>query len=467
MYNSKNQYRCEFIRGRAIRDMDNMLPLYANIIERICPCSLETFKKEFDKRLIEYKHIDKKTAANHRTEVVKTLFGMIYEDEDIVFSSERTKKYLKDNDQPAFFKDFLLKIQFPSPVKKSQYYMKWIEDGISCHPYAILFSIMLKAYEEKIIINKDDLGYYILNAKDVLMGHAEPEEVWKEIKHNKSLSIQKKVSNEQHSSSYYQHLSEHLDYLAFANLLTINHDRTVEINPFEIETIKIFASQWNKPLDFDILKYDLNSVDGRRKMEQEWGRYYSRLSKFTDEIGTPITALLNSKNKNENTKCDTIDNEISTVQLGDEGEKYVYEMEKNRVAKYNPRFVGKVLLQGRQKGLGYDIQSVMANGDPERDEFVKYIEVKSTKRVTAPSLNGNWMDTLNITRNEWIAAKQHKDIYFIYRVYFTRDGVYVYILENPYKKSQEREITVVPTLYRIEFRSNAIDESYVEEKNNV
>lgn len=67
--------------------------------------------------------------------------------------------------------------------------------------------------------------------------------------------------------------------------------------------------------------------------------------------------------------------------------------------------------------MGYDIQSVIAEpGD--FSEFVKYIEVKSTKRVTAPDLKDEvWTDTINITRNEWIAAMQHKEFYSIYRVY--------------------------------------------------
>ena len=62
---------------------------------------------------------------------------------------------------------------------------------------------------------------------------------------------------------------------------------------------------------------------------------------------------------------------------------------------------------GKTKGLGYDIQSVVAE-EGDKADFAKYIEVKSTKRVTEPNLSDAcWMDTLNITRNEWIAAQQH------------------------------------------------------------
>ena len=68
-------------------------------------------------------------------------------------------------------------------------------------------------------------------------------------------------------------------------------------------------------------------------------------------------------------------------------------------------------------------------------EFVKYIEVKSTKRLTCPDVNDElWIDTLNITRNEWVAAQQHRDFYSIFRVYFTRDGIHMFILKNPMQK---------------------------------
>lgn len=117
--------------------------------------------------------------------------------------------------------------------------------------------------------------------------------------------------------------------------------------------------------------------------------------------------------------------------------------------------------------MGYDIQSVIAEpGD--FSEFVKYIEVKSTKRVTAPDLKDEvWTDTINITRNEWIAAMQHKEFYSIYRVYFIRGGVVMYIIKNPYQKKMDNIIDVVPLTYRVDFQNNSIDESYKEVNNHV
>jgi len=117
----------------------------------------------------------------------------------------------------------------------------------------------------------------------------------------------------------------------------------------------------------------------------------------------------------------------------------------------------KVLSLGKTRGLGYDIQSVIAEpGDMA--EFVKYIEVKSTKRLTCPDINDNlWIDTLNITRNEWVAAQQHRDFYSIFRVYFTRDGISMFVLQNPMKKYEEGKLQATPTTYRIDFTNIAVD----------
>lgn len=146
------------------------------------------------------------------------------------------------------------------------------------------------------------------------------------------------------------------------------------------------------------------------------------------------------------------------TEFGDEGEALVYDYEKQRVAAFNQRLANKVLSLGKTKGLGYDIQSVIAKpGDMA--EFVKYIEVKSTKRLTCPDIHDSlWVDTLNITRNEYIAAQQHKEFYSIFRVYFTRDGVVFFILANVAQKFSNGQIQAVPMTYRVDFSNSCVDD---------
>lgn len=116
-----------------------------------------------------------------------------------------------------------------------------------------------------------------------------------------------------------------------------------------------------------------------------------------------------------------------------------------------------MLSLGKTKGIGYDIQSVIAEPGDEA-EFVKYIEVKSTKRLTCPDLNDTlWIDTLNVTRNEWIAARQHRGYYAIYRVFFTRQGVSVFVIDNVADKIDDGRIQAIPMTYRFDFSSNSVD----------
>lgn len=474
MYDHRKQLKCAIIRAHAISDVDNLLPKYATVIDNLCPCTKAKFEEGFNNAFREYaiskarnksnEKAIKKTLDNHRTEVSGSLFGMHYEVDGIVYSSERNKKFLEDNDQPAFFKDWLLKMQFPNGMQKSQTYLKMVEEKLCCHPYSILLRVLEYARRSDIVLLKQELGYYIFNSEDVLKGNATANEVFDQIMNDKRGGIppRKIIIPDGESTSYDQHVGDQLKYLQLANLIYID-GQEVKINPHEMKSINRFIELINKPLGFDVYKYDLSNVENRKRFETDWAIYYGQLSKYADDLATPVESLLLPVDE-EPKKLKRTNNKI---ELGDEGEEFVLNFEKDRVSKFNAHLVNKVLGLGKTKGLGYDIQSVIAEpGD--FSEFVKYIEVKSTKRVTAPDLKDEvWTDTINITRNEWIAAMQHKEFYSIYRVYFIRGGVVMYIIKNPYQKKMDNIIDVVPLTYRVDFQNNSIDESYKEVNNNV
>ena len=92
----------------------------------------------------------------------------------------------------------------------------------------------------------------------------------------------------------------------------------------------------------------------------------------------------------------------------------------------------------------------------EDKEKIRYIEVKTTARVSPP--NPDFQDTINLTRNEWVAAEQQKEHFYIYRLYFTNSGPYLYIIKNPCQKNEEGSIYVTPTAYRMEYVIQVADE---------
>jgi hypothetical protein len=464
MYNHENQYRCTIIRGKAKKKIDDFLPAYAKVIDEICPCDKNTFITKFNLAFQKYLPPDKrdeKTLNNHRTEISGSLFGMYYCDENgTVYESERTQKFLADNDQPAFFKDICYKLQFPNGMQKIKTVQQSKQANIKVRPFAFLLKTLLFARNAGISLDKKEIGYYILNSLDVLQGKANPLEVIEQITKDRSLNIRRAIPVVKNHSHHYQHINEQINYLELANLVVENNN-IIHLNLKESVAINIIANCWDLPLDFDVYAYELETPEEKKQFQNSWDFYYSQLSKEEANFDTTVEALSvgaegkEAKEAKEGTT--TTANTTNKKEIGDAGEKYVFEYEKDRVFKFNTRLANKVLHLGETKGLGYDIQSVIAEPG-EWAEFVKYIEVKSTKRVTEPDMGDTlWLDAINITRNEWVAAQQHKEYYSIYRVYFVRGKIVMFVLNNLYQKKIDGKIHITPMTYRVEFNNDAID----------
>jgi len=199
----------------------------------------------------------------------------------------------------------------------------------------------------------------------------------------------------------------------------------------------------------------LDSIEKRRKFQFAWDAYYAKISPCAGHFATSPYALTFTEAKKTDQR-ETKRHGASLTEFGDEGEALVYEYEKKRVSAFSARLANKVLALGKTRGIGYDIQSVIAEPGEEA-EFVKYIEVKSTKRLTCPDINDSlWIDTLNITRNEWIAAHQHRGYYSIYRVFFTRGGVVIFVIEDVAEKIKDGRIQATPMTYRVDFSSSSV-----------
>lgn len=463
MYDHTKQYRCTIIRGKSQKEMDDLLPAYAKVIDEICPCDAEDFELLFNNAFSRYLPQSsriKKTLDNHRTEISGKLFGMYYFSENgKVYQADRTKKFLEDNDQPAFFKDICYKMQFPNGTQKPATVVERMKDNICCRPNAFIIKLLTIAKTAKVDITKKDIGYYVLNSLDVLQGNASPYEVLETISNDKKNGIERVISVPGKASSYnYQHINEQINYLELANLIRITDDKHIVLNTKEQETLDLFANDWDKKPEFDIYSYDFSSTKGKKKFQLDWDCYYATLSPNANIFETSADALIfDTEEPEEKKKEEKKDKGINLTEFGDEGENIVYNYEKERVSKFKPILANKVLSLGKTKGLGYDIQSVIAEpGDMA--EFVNYIEVKSTKRLTVPDMNDDlWVDTINITRNEWVAAQQHGQFYSIFRVYFTREGVVMFVLKNVAEKLNNGTMQATPTTYRVDFSNKCVD----------
>ncbi len=453
-FNPNIQYRCTIIRGKSISRMDDYLPIYAEILNEICPISVKNFNEVFDKKLAHYIKDNRKTIKNHRTENVDKLLGMFFEKDKIIYISERTKKFIANNDQPAFFKSVCFKFQQPNGSQKIKTTLREkITNGINFKSYHFILALLKTAAKGKIIFTKHEVAYYVLNALQVLQGKVTVDEVLKVILKDRKKGIENKVDTSKNYAWGYQHINEQFDYLELANLIR-KDTKSIWLNARELSSIDYFIEDLKKPLAIDFSKYDFDEKGISKRIELEWQTYFGALSdveenKFTTTIDSLETALPTD----EFPKIPI----ISKIELGDEGENFVLQAEKDIVKAFNPRLVNKVNHHGKTRGLGYDITSIEVNRNKKNPEFLRYIEVKATKRVHPPDFTDT-LDTINLTRNEWVAAEQHNIHFYIYRVYFTSKGTFLSIINDPVKKNEDGLLYATPTVYRVEFGDKAIDE---------
>ena len=135
MYTPENQYRCTIIRGKSQTEMEDLLPLYANIVHKYCPCNEDAFRKSSYSDLSyalfhvrDYNTLSEnnfKTVKNHYTEIMGVLLNLFYPvydsdaDEIIIHESESCRFLVEQSNFPIFFKNLCLNFQFPNGEKKA------------------------------------------------------------------------------------------------------------------------------------------------------------------------------------------------------------------------------------------------------------------------------------------------------------------------------------------------------------
>lgn len=465
-YKPEHQYRCTIIRGKGQSEVEDLLPFYAQTVHKNCPCTKEEFDFRCNKQLSKFffgnedydglTDANKKTIRNHITEIMGKLLGLYYTTlEEMVYESQSCSFLLSKNDFPAFFKNICLNFQFPNFADKFQTLSDRLQNKINIRPMCYVIAFLDYARKQTInkAITKQEIGYYILNNLDVLQGNVSVEVVYAQIMSDRK----NKIKREKLQGSYdWQHIKEQFNLLELANIVETDAEY-IWLNTKEENSIKLFIEK-NKETLFDFYQYNFNSEDEKKQAKADWTLYFGKLNSEITKAETQFTESPQiSELKKEKGSVG-----LSTVELGDKGEAFVYRMECERVKAYKERLVNKVLLLGKTKGLGYDISSIEANENPSRPEFARYIEVKSTTRISEPSFDDNWSDSLNLTSKEWIAAEQYGEYYNIYRVYFTKKKTIVIKINNPFKKAKENEIEVFPTIYQMDFTAKVIKRQYEE-----
>lgn len=210
-----------------------------------------------------------------------------------------------------------------------------------------MLKLLSIARTAKVEITKREVGYYVLNSLDVLQGKANPYEVLEAITQDQKAGIERTIYVPGKQSSYnWQHINEQMNYLELANLIRFTDDKRVVLNPNEMQTIELFAADWDKKPEFDVYSYDLTTIENRKLFQYAWDAYFARISPCASQFTTSAASLVVDVKEPEKPTATPVKT-TNLTEFGDEGEQIVYDYEKKRVASFNQRLANKVLSLGK------------------------------------------------------------------------------------------------------------------------
>jgi hypothetical protein len=283
----------------------------------------------------------------------------------------------------------------------------------------------------------------VLSNLDVLQGKRSPEDVADLIASYRKKKKPPRIDGGSYSA---QHSYEVINLLSFANLVTVFGRGYVRLNSFEKSDIKIINDYQVNCNRFSLKEYALNLPDEKQRLNKEWMEYNSKLA-------YPLDGTIFSSSGTRWVQAGIGDFdlysdadgpvELAAIEIGEAGEEYIYQKEKQRIKDKLPTELSRVKKLGATKGLGYDIQSVFADASPKA-ENVFFIEVKSTVRSSRP---GKERIVVALTSNEYKAAKQFKNYFYIFKVFLVGSPedkqIFVYSLCNPLKLKRLKKIDIV------------------------
>jgi len=390
----------------------------------------EKFDKECRKLLPEAKA--EKTRDNFRTEIVRSLFGLVIFDAEIVKPSDRLGRLLESSDQTAFFREIAWKFQFPFGASSPR---EWKENqDLSLRPGPFLLQLLDLADKRSFPISQDEIFFYVLNSEDVQKGRVSPDDVLKCLIGNRLKERLPKGFPVPRSSRHRQNLGEFLRIMELGSLIAIEGDR-VNLRKISKSTKSLFLGVNSRNIEFEQKEF-VNDKDRRN----EWDLYYTRLDKSTAKKLAASVAPTSHGGK------------ITAPELGKLGEQIAVAFEKNRLSQVDKSLARRVKNRSKEKEIGFDIQSVRgdltARGRSERSPI--YIEVKTTKRATKVKLY-NFPDGFDMQRSQWEKAKTSRTDFFIYRVFVTDEGNQIVRICDPYGKAKASDaVTVIPKSYEVE-----------------
>ena len=444
----ENFARHAFPRGRVLSHIEDELTIFIQFISSLSHSEKGDFETKFDAQYSAIHAVTEKTIKNHRTEMI-SLFGLTVETEDgFVDVSARASLFVETQNFQLFFKTFCNRFQFPNCINKPQETIKQLENKVRFKPAAFILQVLKVAdaqYGKGFKINGAEVSNLIFNDLSVTTGKTSPSHL---VKMLSSLRHEKVIFNG--DSNHTQHGREFLGYMFLAGLLRSDDGcQTFSLNYNEISAIDYVISS---DLFFEIPKEYIVDAEVRKSTQFDWDIWYGDVSQIETKKLALSEETINEFSLAGEVKGAPVAETLSEVsspsgfhkrQIGDIGEQVVYKYEVEQVQKIRPDKLGVVKIVSNDTSLGYDIQSVQFE-DVNRK---KLIEVKTTIRTFMPE--SEIMTFFPMSANEWETAKNYGDLYFIYRVFLTKDNAQIFVIRNPVEHEKAKNIIIEALQYRV------------------
>jgi hypothetical protein len=453
------EYRYHHIRGRSQREMDSLLPIFARFARDTCPVA-ESEVKNGLLSLIEKFFPTKtdKTRNNFATEIIRRLLGMIVVDaKGEARVSDLALKLLEDDDQPAFFKVLVSRIQLPNPMSKESSYRQELDDAIHVRPAVLVLEVLRELDGPAGYL---ELRTFALASKVALQGAMEASQIADAIREARAtkavLPNPSIFEGKPNRARYHQHIDEMLKLLELANLVRRGADNSFTLNIGEQSALDwIFQSPSNK----DLFRH-MGTGETYSEFQNAWSEWYGSLPSGNGmtEVETPIAALIGEFAPITGSTA------TNTTELGKIGEQIVLNWQVGHVKQKRPQDIRHVKDRSMERGIGYDIQSVWCEGEAV-GQF-RYLEVKTTKRSTKPDPKSESLDLVTFTANEYRAAVTHGRNFCLCRVYLFQDGYEIHALDDPIQLAEADAIIMEPSSWNLYLTDKAISEPDYEGSTN-
>lgn len=439
-------FRIHHIRPRFKTNVEGVLIFFSSEIAKLPELENREFADRVNDAVRRFpgnatKNI--KTINNWRTEI-SSLFGFIQTGKNQDFSKPalRAIELEKNQDVVRAFKTFLYFFQYPGGHLKPQEISELIEAGVKFKPAQYVLRLLNHAEiveNRRVGISKAEFTHCVFNDLRCTRDNIDISLVWNRIKRNRENNVEYDTEGD-----VIRYAGDILDYMEIANLLISHQSGNYYINHLEQSAVTAFieSKEWFDRYDTMISHRRADNV-AISELQRLWFDYVNK--RIDDhQFSTDVIALTSENSEDYKEKLhnitvnyqENVDTKPSfgTKEIGDWGESLVYAHECERLKRLGRKdLIHLIKIMPTDQYLGYDLISL------DFDERRRHIEVKSTISNAVMVFN-----RFHLTTNEWRAANEYRDKYFVYRLFISKAEKRLLVVNDPVGLYKNDQLQMIP-----------------------